>query len=227
MPSSIHSILREFKTLYAENPDRYALQAVTAGNARIVLRPLQAGVPKESDLRLLLEWRAMHPRSFCTVFKPSIDSTRRWVETTIGDDPGRILFMALDDTGVPFGHLGLCGVDSEGTTAELDNILRGPGRVPGGMSAAVMRLCQWAREVLGIPQLFLRVFADNPAVQFYEKLGFKAVGWEALYAHMGADEVLRWLPLDATDGCTPSALHPDRAPNTEMPERSLLRMELP
>jgi perosamine synthetase len=57
---------------------------------------------------------------------------------------------------------------------EIDNVVRGvDNQAPGIMAEAIQAVLDWAEEVIGPKQIFLRVFADNEhAVNFYRKLGF-------------------------------------------------------
>ena len=183
-----------FKSEYGQNPERYSLSAITADNQRIRLRPLQ-GMAEEismSDVDLLTEWRNRFPDAFLSEFTATPERTMRWLAEVCGPDRTRILFMVEDAAGTAFGHVGLCNVDSAHSSGEVDNIVRGRDIVPGGMAAALRALLAWARGELGLRHLAVRVMADNPAVRFYERLGFQPVKDVPLVRRQIGPAEFRW-----------------------------------
>jgi len=172
----VPATIARFKTGYAEDPAGCSLWATVSG-ARLRLRPLQSNPEHIAirDIELLTQWRNQNHGRFLTDFEATPERTFRWLTVTAGPDLTRILFMLDSSDGRPFGHVGLCEIDPTRQYAELDNIVRGEGGPPGAMRAAVMSLTDWARNSLGLDHLAVRVMADNPAVGFYERLGYRFV----------------------------------------------------
>jgi RimJ/RimL family protein N-acetyltransferase len=188
-------LIARYKRDYQRDPHQFELTAHTPGGEPIRLRPLQAADAHISahDVTLLTKWRNQHRSSFLSDFEATEDRTRHWLTAVAGPDASRILFMVETADGLPFGHVGLCNVDD--TYGELDNIVRGGDGPRGAMLAAAGALCAWARSGLGLRQIGVRVMADNPAVGFYEKLGFRPVKDVAL-AYQGSAGEGRWMEID-------------------------------
>jgi diamine N-acetyltransferase len=131
---------------------------------------------RPDDAPALCRWREASHSWFFTESPAEQGRTHRWIERVVGTEDRVLLVIEIDGRAV--GQVGLTDIDTDAGTAEIDNILRGestPGQ-PGLMAAALRCLCAWADASLRIHQLRLRVFADNPAVAFYETLGFVADG---------------------------------------------------
>ncbi len=143
------------------------------GHLRVVS---MASLKNKKELASLAKWRKQAARWFPTVFRVTLAGTRRWGKTLIAS-PGRILFIIEDLQMVRIGHIGLDKIDPVNRTAEIDNVVRGRGSLPGIMSVALKQLEDWAGQNLGVNRFTLRVFADNRrAVNFYQKSGYAEVG---------------------------------------------------
>jgi RimJ/RimL family protein N-acetyltransferase len=79
------------------------------------------------------------------------------------------------------------------------------------MTAAITALCDWARGPLGLQQLRVRVMADNPAVRFYEQLGFRPLKDVGLVRRQVGPAEFHWA---------------ERSEGTPSGERALRYMEL-
>ena len=132
-----------------------------------VLRPAN-----HDDVCVLTEWRNRFVRSFLTEFEATEERTKAWLTEVVGPDPARFLFMLDDVRGRTIGYLGLAFIDWEERTGEADAIVRGVDELPGIMTKALLALLRWAHRDLGLTKaLNVRVRSDNPAVNFYLKLG--------------------------------------------------------
>jgi RimJ/RimL family protein N-acetyltransferase len=185
-------LIAKYKSQYHLDPDGLALRTRAATGEALRLRPLQASSAQLShrDIALLTQWRNRYRRYFLTDFEATEERTLRWLTSIAGPDSSRILFMVETIDGEPFGHVGLCNVDE--IYGELDNVVRGGEGPEGSMAAAASAVCAWARSTLGLEQLWVRVLADNPAVIFYEKLGFRPVK-DVPLNYQATSETGRWI----------------------------------
>ena len=144
---------------------------------RALLRPIAtaAGATDPTDVHLLSVWRNRHVKSFLTEFDATDARTAAWLEGPIHDNGGKLLFMLDDLAGQRLGHLGLGFIDWGARYGEADAIVSGGASPPGLMKLALQTLLRWAQEQLGLQTLAVRVRSDNPAVAFYEKVGFREV----------------------------------------------------
>lgn len=192
-----------------ERSKREGTTIAVRGAPGVRLRTVHA-TPAEDDVALITDWRNRFRSAFLSEFEATPERTRRWLSSAVAADDSRILFMVEVPHQPPFGHIGLAEIDHEARYAELDSVVRGaPGR-PGAMRAAAEELMAWAVAELGVERLGLRVFAENPAVRFYERLGFREVERIGL-TRVGSPDEIRWVPSDEPSNST----------------RWLLRMELP
>src|SRR6185436_13942518 len=106
---------------------------------------------------------------------PANDSqTAQWLTSIVGPDDTRILFMVDDALSrETVGYMGLAFIDWIKKSGEADAIVRGGETAPGTMKRALLTLLRWAHEQLELEQLRVRVRSDNPALEFYRKLGFE------------------------------------------------------
>lgn len=142
-----------------------------------LLRPV-ATAPDRIDLAdvsRLSDWRNTHRRSFLTEFEATPARTTRWLVTRVRTNNGKVLFMVDDITGRTVGYMGLDCIDWITRYGEADAIVRGEDTPKGFMRTALLGLLSWARDALGLTELGVRVLSDNPAVRFYEGLGFATV----------------------------------------------------
>jgi hypothetical protein len=118
--------------------------------------------------------------------------------------------MIDDAAGRTFGYLGLAHIDWVGGTFEADGVVRGLDGVPGGMTAALATVMEWAVGQLGLAQPLVRVRSDNPrAVGFYQALGFVRYAERGLRRVVHADMV-RWVEDDEAPAGTPRLLYMSR-----------------
>jgi RimJ/RimL family protein N-acetyltransferase len=140
-----------------------------------LLRPVPARAEwiRPSDVAALTAWRNRFAGAFLTEFAATEARTLRWLTEAVAADEGKILFMADAADGRTFGYLGLDAMDWERRVGEADAIVRGEPAPPGAMAASLTALLRWAREGLGLHDLWVRVLSDNPALHFYGRVGFQ------------------------------------------------------
>ena len=126
-----------------------------------------------TDVACLTLWRNRFVTSFLTEFEATHERTRQWLTEVVGPSDGKILFMLDGADGRPFGYMGIASINWETASAEADAIVRGGDAPRGTMRIALHTLLAWARHHLELRELGVRVRSDNPAVLFYEKIGFR------------------------------------------------------
>ena len=156
----------------------------------------------------LCRWRAANMSGFLTVFQPTMEKTRDYLDRLAVPDPRRVLFLIQDAEGRRVGNIGLCNIAPG--KAEIDNVVRGETvETPAFMSHVQEALIGWAAATLGVARVYLNVLSDNPrAVASYERAG---------YVETDRVPLMR---VDTTDGyrLVPDPAAPDGAV-------SLIRME--
>lgn len=139
-----------------------------------LLRPIATDAERINthDVRLLSEWRNRFVKSFLTEFHAHEQRTISWLTHSVADDQGKLLFMIDTLDGVSIGHIGLGFINWETGYVEADAIVRGGTARKGLMKEALQLLLFWAQDSLGLDDAWVRVRSDNPAVQFYQRVGF-------------------------------------------------------
>ena len=150
----------------------------------------------EEDVRCLTEWRNQHVGSFLTEFEATLDRTRNWLVEHVRAHDGKILFMVEDAGGRTIGYMGISFIDWQARTAEADSVVRGLEAPRGLMGRALLHLLAWARAQLLIEEFHVRVRSDNPAVGFYEKIGFVEFRREPHVREVSGEEI-HWRPAKA------------------------------
>jgi RimJ/RimL family protein N-acetyltransferase len=141
------------------------------------LRPIATNpsLISSSDVTYLTDWRNQHVKRFLTEFIATPEQTRNWLVNTVGPDSGKILFMVVLPNSETIGHIGLGFINWEHQYGEADAIVRGKDAPKGLMKSALQTALSWARDQLHLNNLCVRVRSDNPAVDFYRKVGFSEV----------------------------------------------------
>jgi diamine N-acetyltransferase len=145
---------------------------------RVALGPL--------DRRYLDDYHRWHndPGLAATAADLSLPGTREereawYARAAAGTDPTVVRFTVFDrQTGAPLGLCNLNRVNHHHGTAEL-GIAIGDASVRGrGYGTEATRLLtRYAFERLGLHNVMLRVYANNPAgIRAYEKAGFREFG---------------------------------------------------
>lgn len=149
----------------------------------------EAGRLDPEEVRCLTEWRNRHIRAFLTEFRAEELRTGQWLTSVVGPDPTRILFMLEDSSGRKYAYAGLAHIAWDQAYGEADAIVRGEALPKGTMEIALRALLSWARAELGLRELGVRVLADNPAVDFYRKCGFRETRRDGLARTLSTDGV--------------------------------------
>ena len=141
---------------------------------RAVLRPIPSNVDwlRDDDVRDLGDWRNQFVTHFLTEFRADPARTRDWLTKVVGPSDSKILLMVDLPDGTTVGHVGLGFIDWSAGYGEADAIVRGRDAPKGVMTDALLAAMSWARSQLGLRNLGVRVRSDNPALEFYRKLGF-------------------------------------------------------
>ena len=158
------------------------------------LRPLivRSDLLKDADVTYLTELRNRYPKSFLTEFIATQKRTAKWLSEIVYTDDTRILFMLESMSGERIGYMGVAYINWDNSYAEADAIVSG-GRIEKGlMSSALQTLLLWAKSKLGIKTIGVRVLSDNPALAFYQKLGFEEIKRVPLRSVISGEDV-SWL----------------------------------
>jgi len=137
------------------------------------LRSVTTTNPRVDDVAKLTAWRNRHHRSFLTEFTATEERTKDWLTGAVTADDSRVLFMIEERNGGVLGYVGLAFIDWANRYGEADSVVRGEAVSPGIMGAAVKSLINWGRAELKILDYGVRVLSDNPALDFYNKQGFR------------------------------------------------------
>ena len=179
------------------------------------LRPITADfmIAMPNIVSTLSRWRRDNPMAGTGSFEVTDARTQNWVEKFVLKNEKRIIFLIQDLEFRYIGHIGLAEIDTEQNSADIDAVLRGERGISKGiMTYALQAIINWCKIKLGIRNIFLDVFSDNPhAIKFYEKNNFIEVKRIALEQICYENEI-KW-EINET-------MNPNEA------ERCYIRMEL-
>jgi perosamine synthetase len=129
----------------------------------------------DSNVQLIKAWREANQFAYPTRFNVTLEGTRSWLENAVYGNDLRMLFWITDSSFAKFGHIGVL-ISKDGTSIEVDNVLRGESGNPGLVSSAMRVLENMVQEEFSLEEISLRVLESNHcAVDFYLKLGYKVV----------------------------------------------------
>lgn len=157
----------------AADPARVSL-AVLDDEGRLTARLIPIGHSNaltDEVLQNLFRWRQGAMRSFLTVFEPSLEKTRGYLEAVALADSARLLFLIEDAEGRAVGNIGLCNITA--ADAEIDNVIRGESVGRSDFMTWVLRaLIRFAHDRLNVERVYLNVLADNErAIRSYQRVG--------------------------------------------------------
>ncbi len=192
MSANGQSILRYFKESAGKPGARLCLSVGQPPLA--LLRPVATDhrFINKSDVEALTKWRNKYVGSFLTEFNATAEQTTQWLTKSVAVDDSRILFMIDDLAGRTFGYMGIAFIDWTKHYVEADAIVRGETAPPGTMAACLKALLAWAKNSLGLHHIQVRVRSDNPALDFYRKLGFREEKRVSLRKTTQAEKII-WL----------------------------------
>jgi RimJ/RimL family protein N-acetyltransferase len=147
-----------------------------------------------SDADLLAAWRNENKEWFFTEFGIDVERTRRWL-ADVSASEDRLLLGVLPEKDEMIGVVGLTRIDFQNRSSELDHILRGRSSHPGMMTTALKALLAWGYSQK-LARFTLQVFADNPAIMFYRKLGFVELGAPRALRRTEQEGKVRWILSD-------------------------------
>ncbi len=195
------AVIKNFRFLKnTEHLDDLFAKSISLAENQGFLVPICQLHIKDTELIVkLATWREENSFAYPTQFPVTFPGTKSWLQNQVLDNEGRILFLVLDKYGNAVGHLGFANCINNKLEMEIDNVVRGIGKVePGIMANAMKAIMDWAQEIISPEIIYLRVFNDNErAVRFYSKLGFEKDGLIPLRRYEeGAKICYRELPHD-------------------------------
>lgn len=149
----------------------------------------------EEEIKKLAEWRKKYEKWFPAQFKVTVRGTKVWLKERLLDAQDRFLFMIETPSSRPIGHLGFFRFDFKNRACEIDNVIRGESDYPGIMTHSLNILINFAKNILGVKDLYLEVFSDNKkAIALYERCGFKEIKRMPLKKVVSYDKV-SWVEI--------------------------------
>ena len=110
---------------------------------------------------LSTKWRAENLKWFLTTFVPDNEKSEKWIQDSILDNPGRILFMIYLN-GKKIGQTGLDRYVSEDNSIDVTGTIKDRSvKDPKVMEYTRKALCKWAFDYLNVSKIIFRVFSDN------------------------------------------------------------------
>lgn len=152
----------------------------------MILRPAATA----ADAEMLRTWKNTHRSSFFDRREIDAAAQEAWFAALLERDDDFMFLVVVD--GVEAGSMGVRVLDG---VADVYNVNLGREELGGAgyMSAALQRLLEFAVTTFALPVAVV-VLKDNPAVRWYERNGFEAVGdrgdaWDMRWRGHGARAV--------------------------------------
>lgn len=154
-----------------EQSERKTDRQVYIEGKKIFLRPIDGG-----DTERIVAWRNQERvRKNFIYQKPfTKESHEEWMRTQVQTGHVAQFIICEKDTGRPVGSVYFRDIDRENKKAEYGIFIGEADAAGRGIGTETARLAvSYARDVLKLHKLMLRVFADNAgAVKSYENAGF-------------------------------------------------------
>lgn len=192
---AVQAALARLKTATREAAAERALPLHNrAGEAIGSLLPIGPWLLDDAaQIAAISAWRQRAMRMFLTQFTATPENTRHYLEALSIGEPGRLLWLILDERGRCIGHVGLSGATAaDGGRAELDNLMRGvEGGDPRLVHSAEVALLRWAFEQLGLQHIDVRVVSYNwMVIALHEEVGFQTTRQAPLHKRVDGDLTL-------------------------------------
>ncbi len=200
------ALLAQLKQVASANSLPLTIPVGQPVQALLRVIPSRAEHLNANDLSLLSDWRNRYVKSFLTEFHAHPERTANWLCQHVHHNDGKILFMLESLDGQAWGHIGLAFIDWQSAYGEADAIVNGGGAPRGMMKQGLQACLRWAKESLGLQTLGVRVRSDNPAVEFYKKVGFQEIKRVAL-AHEVDGEAINWFEDPSLSGDVPALVY--------------------
>jgi RimJ/RimL family protein N-acetyltransferase len=176
-------VLTVFSRIKNENFDENLPRVIPiyddTGEIAGFLKPLTNKSLKDlAEIKLLAKWRKENEFAFPSIFKVTVEGTKKWTQNALLLNPTRTLFLVESiNRSKLIGHLGLYSFNFEDNSCEIDNVVRGEKDYHKGlMTYAMHALITWTYQYLKPDHIYLRVFSDNThAVDFYKRCGFNKI----------------------------------------------------
>ena len=142
-----------------------------------VMRPLTSRHLEQMDLmEKLTNWRNANMSNFLTHFVATPERTRAWVQNTLINNRGQMLWLIYDQNDALVGHFGFKNLTPQSVL--LDNAMRGERQGhPKLLVGAGKRLVEWLWQTTPVKRIDAYVLADNvPSVMLNRQIGF--AGWK-------------------------------------------------
>lgn len=169
----------------------------------------------ETLIKSLQVWRNNSINTYYNSSKATFESTVKWLNNHLLDNPNKILFLVYNKNCDLIGHIGLFLDENRNYEIELDNVLRSvDSKSDGTFGKAIATLEEWSKNTLLTDSFYLRVLNTNlKAINYYKKLDYLVIGEEKLddnhsFLIMSKKQIGSWSPGDMilTAGPTISSL---------------------
>ena len=130
----------------------------------------------------MTEWRKQFQHCFLTVFEPTYERTKTWLEKRLCTDENRVLFKIYSIDRKLIGHIGAINYNSY---IEYDYYIKGERvAIKDFAQIVAKRFLFWICDVSSVEDIFGRVRSDNNhTIEFHQRTGFQVVGRKPLKKH--------------------------------------------
>jgi perosamine synthetase len=188
----------------AELHDLWAKAIPLQENAGYLLPICELHRSDSQLINTLARWREENAHVYPTRFPVTIEGTESWLKDRLLDVPDRILFLIVDKTGYPIGHVGFASALNDQGLMELDNLLRGSLRGHREIVRfAIEALLDWAQNTIAPNGFYLRVLGSlKNVIKLNQRNGFVETERIPLRKKVSG-EVMSLVPLESGDTCEP------------------------
>jgi RimJ/RimL family protein N-acetyltransferase len=178
-------IIRSYKNKYFDAINAYSIELQFKGRIVGRLRPIPVQLIGEcvNDIALQTKWRNLYKDSFLVdPFHATEERTLKWINETYVRNDDRIIFMILDHTSFPIGHLSFENFIYEEKKCEYGRLMRGAvskhereGRY-NLIEIAQITFLNWGFNSLDLKSVYGTQIRDNSLVNsLHKKCGFRMI----------------------------------------------------